>query len=330
MIFVGYDGYSKNFRLWDPERRKIETSCNVIFNEKDEIKKSENLVKIPIVFSNYNQDDEEEQPEREGPGVTPVNEERQLRDRSVLKPPDYYGQGSAYCAIIEPQTYGAAIKSAESKNWQAAMEDEMTALKSNNTWCLVPLPVNAKTLDNKWVYRIKSGIDGKIIRFKARLVARGFTQEKDIDYTETFAPVVRYDSIRLLLAIAAENNFHIAQFDVKTAFLYGELKLGFKDEKFPDRVCKLNKSLYGLKQSPRCWNKRFVDCLNHFKFKQLISDACVFVGKFKNNVIYLALCVDDGLIISSSQEANDDLIMNLKNNFKIVIGDATQFVLLIV
>lgn len=256
--------------------------------------------------------------------MQPENE-RQLRNRSTLRAPDYYGPAVAYCSVIEPQTYEVAVKSAESKNWQSAMKEEMIALANNNTWCLVPLPENTKTLDNKWVYRVKTDADGNVIRFKARLVARGFNQEKDIDFTETFAPVVRYDSIRLLLALAAEHSLEIAQFDVQTAFLYGDLTediymkqpSGFEDRDFPDYVCKLNKSLYGLKQSPRCWNTKFVNFLNQFKFKQLKSDPCVFLGMFENYEVYLALYVDDGLVLSESNSAINKLMFHLEENFKV-------------
>lgn len=181
-------------------------------------------------------------------------------------------------------------------------------------------------IKNKWVYRIKTNSNSEITRYKARLVAKGYTQQKGIDYDEMFVPVVRYDSVRVLLAIAVESDMNIRQFDVQTAFLYGNLDKtiymeqpsGYEDVRKPNFVCQLKKSIYGLKQASRCWNTRFVNFLKTYKFKQLKTDWCVFVGKVNDTKVYMAHYVDDGLILSNSNEAID--------SFEIVIGDAKQYV----
>lgn len=145
---------------------------------------------------------------------------------------------------------------------------------------------------------------------------------------------MRYNSIRVLLALAAERNFEIKHFDVQIAFLYGDLEEtiymkqppGFEDGHNPDYVCLLKKSLYDLKQATQYWNHKFVKFLNKYDFKQLKGDQCVFVGKFNHETVYLTLYVDDGLVMSSSIDAIDDLIENLVRGFNITVGDAKQFV----
>lgn len=137
------------------------------------------------------------------------------------------------------------------------MSEELKSLMKNKTWELVNLPPNRHAIKNKWVYRIKTNSDGSISRYKARLVVKGYLQKADIDYGETFSPIARFESIRTLMSIACANNYKIYQFDIKTAFLYGDLKEimymeqpeGYSDGS--NKVCKLLKSLYGLKQAPR-------------------------------------------------------------------------------
>lgn len=358
LLLVGYDGHSSNYRLWDPEKRRIEISCNVSFNENDIFSpKKETFTLYFDLSENYEPQNEtpevpenidEDNPSEENTEIEESFNEylsdedyqceenfelknenrRELRDRSKLSKPNFYNAYANYCSLSEPTTYEEAISCEDSDKWRLAMQEEINALKCNNTWDLVTLPKNAKIVDNKWVFRIKTSSDGKPLRYKARLVARGFTQEKGVDYQETFAPVVRYDSIRILLALATEHDMHISNFDVQTAFLYGDLSecvymkqpTGFENQKKTGLVCKLNRSLYGLKQSARCWNRKFVSFLNKYDFKQLKTDPCVFLGHFADNEIYLAIYVDDGLLMSNSKTAISELINILKQMFKIVVN----------
>lgn len=196
-----------------------------------------------------------------------------------------------------------------------------------------------KTIDSKWIFRVKTDAERRSHRFKARLCARGFLQREGIDYTETFAPVVRYDSLRVFLAIVATKNLELMQFDVQTAFLYGKLDetifmglpegLDVENEargNVNDVVCKLERSLYGLKQAPRYWNKRFTRFLNEFKFKECEADRCVFVGQFESEVVYLALFVDDGLVAANTKETLDFIVNKLSDTFRITVGDLDVFV----
>lgn len=158
------------------------------------------------------------------------------------------------CAFLavsgEPQSYSEAMNSNDSEKWQTAMREEYESLIKNNTWKLVDKPKSENVIDNKWVYKIKHNSDGTIDRHKARLVARGFTQCYGINFKETFSPVVRFQSIRAIFAVAAIRKMKLVQFDIKTAFLYGELAetiymkqpLGYDDGS--GKVCKLIKSLY--------------------------------------------------------------------------------------
>ena len=158
----------------------------------------------------------------------------------------------------DPSTVEEALGSGNSEVWKRAMIEEFNSLQENNTWKLTELPPNRKPIQCKWVFKTKRDADGRIVRYKARLVAKGFTQKQGIDYGETFSPVVRYTSIRMLLAISAKYNLDIEQMDVVTAFLHGKIDEDIYMIQPPefaqdDKVCKLNKALYGLKQSSRQW-----------------------------------------------------------------------------
>nr|GEZ15397.1 putative retrotransposon Ty1-copia subclass protein [Tanacetum cinerariifolium] len=141
---------------------------------------------------------------------------------------------------------------------------------------LVELPPNARTVGSKWLFKKKTDMNGAIYIFKARLVAKGFTQTYGVDYEETFSPVADIRAIRILIAIAAYYDYEIWQMDVKTAFLNGHLSEevymeqpeGFVNPKYPNHVCKLKGSIYGLKQASKQWNKRFDDEIKKFGFTQ--------------------------------------------------------------
>ncbi|PNX72348.1 pentatricopeptide repeat-containing protein mitochondrial-like, partial [Trifolium pratense] len=166
--------------------------------------------------------------------------------------------------------------------WKKAMNEEMEALQKNETWELVPLPEGNKTVGCRWVFTVKLKADGSIDRYKARLVAKGYTQKYGVDYQETFAPVAKINTIRILISIAANRDWPLQQFDVKNVFLNGDLE----EEVYMDlppgvkrgnsckkEVCKLKKSLYGLKQSPRAWFGRFSSAMKVFGYKQR-DDPC--------------------------------------------------------
>ncbi|KAJ4712638.1 Retrovirus-related Pol polyprotein from transposon TNT 1-94 [Melia azedarach] len=211
----------------------------------------------------------------------------------------------------EPSTYKEAVTCTESTQWLAAMGDEMESLHKNQTWELTKRPRDRKIVTCKWVYKKKEGetsVEG--IKYKARVVARGFTQREGVDYNEIFSPVVRHTSIRVLLAIVAHQDLELEQLDVKTAFLHGELEEeiymtqpdGFQVPGKEDYVCKLKKSLYGLKQSPRQWYKRFDSYMIEIGYTRSPYDCCVYYSKATNgSLIYLVLYVDDMLIAAENK-----------------------------
>ena len=171
-----------------------------------------------------------------------------------------------YYDSIEPTSYTEASKQ---DVWRQAMTDEFSALQRQGTWSLVPLSPSQHVIGCRWVYQIKYHPDGSIARHKARLVAKGFHQEYGVDFTETFSPVVKHTTIRIVLTLAVHYQWTLHQLDVTNAFLHGLLDeeiymsqpQGFIDSVFPSHVCKLHKSLYGLKQAPRAWYDRFSNYL---------------------------------------------------------------------
>ncbi|WVZ83665.1 hypothetical protein U9M48_030791 [Paspalum notatum var. saurae] len=190
------------------------------------------------------------------------------------------------------------------------MQEEFNALMKNNTWCLVPKPAGANIISGKWIYRHKLNPDGSLARYKARWVVHGFNQEHGIDYDETFSPVIKPATIRVVLSIASSKEWPIHQLDVKNAFLHGNLSetvycvqpSGFVDPSKPSHVCKLNKSLYGLKQAPRTWFLRFTSYIQVLGFQASKADTSLFILHSNNHIAYLLLYVDDIILTANTPQ----------------------------
>lgn len=233
--------------------------------------------------------------------------------------------------VGEPNNYKQAMTDENSDKWMMAMREEYNSLIKNGTWKLVERPKDVKVVDNKWVYKIKKNQDGTATRYKARLVARGFTQQYGVNYHETFSPVVRFTSIRIILSIAAQRRMMLKQFDVKTAFLNGDLKecvymeqpMGFSNGS--NQVCKLMKSLYGLKQASRAFNEKFTYFIRLFGFITSKVDPCVFISKCNGKLTIMAIHVDDGLIVSDDGDYIDLIINHLNKNFEVTSMDIGTF-----
>ncbi|KAK1608614.1 hypothetical protein QYE76_032287 [Lolium multiflorum] len=210
----------------------------------------------------------------------------------------------------DPATYEEAMMSPDSNKWQEAMKSEMGSMYDNKVWTLVDLPDSRKAVENKWIFKRKTDADGNVTVYKARLVAKGFRQIQGVDYDETFSPVAKLKSVRILLAIAAFFDYEIWQMDVKTAFLNGDIEeelymvqpKGFVDPKNADMVCKLQRSIYGLKQASRSWNRRFDKVIKDFGFIQCHGEACIYKKVSGSSVAFLILYVDDILLIGNDIE----------------------------
>lgn len=221
----------------------------------------------------------------------------------------------------EPNSFSEAAKH---KVWRDAMFQELKALQENKTWSLVPLPPNKRPIGCKWVYKIKLNPDGTVERYKARLVAKGYSQVEGIDYRETFAPVAKLTTIRVLLGLAALRGWHLHQLDVNNAFLHGDLTedvymqlppgFGRKGENV---ICKLHKSLYGLKQASRQWFIKLSLALKSAGFHQSWSDYSLFVRNQDGKFTVLLVYVDDVILAGNSLEDITSTKKFLSSKFKL-------------
>jgi hypothetical protein len=172
---------------------------------------------------------------------------------------------TVYLIDDSPKTITEAFSSPDADDWKEAVRSEMESILSNGTWELVKRPYGCKPMGCKWVFKKKLKPDGTIDKYKARLVAKGYAQKKSEDFFDTYSPVAKLTTIHILLSLAASHSLLIHQMDVKTAFLNGELEEeiymtqpdGFVVEGHEDKVCKLCKSLYSLKQAPKQWHEKF-------------------------------------------------------------------------
>ncbi|KAK4260610.1 hypothetical protein QN277_003703 [Acacia crassicarpa] len=219
-----------------------------------------------------------------------------------------------------PNTFQQAMAD---PNWKQAAEEELRALKENRTWEITPLPKGKKPVGCRWIFTPKFNPDGSINKYKARLVAKGYTQTYGIDYQETFAPVVKFNTIQVLLSIAANLDWSLHQLDVKNAFLNGDLEEEVYME-IPDgvlapnnSVCKLNKSLYGLKQSPRAWFSRFTKAVKELGYTQGQADDTLFIKRVNDRVTILVVYVDDIIITGNDEESITLLKQDLSAEFQV-------------
>lgn len=283
----------------------------------------DNLKEKEISKKEENEQSENNLPGREG-----------LRDRSMIKRPNRFSDFISHMFVAqetEPNSFYEAINGPNASEWRNAMESEINSLKQNKVWELVDAPKNQTIVDSRWVFKVKTDANDNIQRYKARLVAKGFTQKEGIDYKETFSPVVRFESLRAVLAIAANEKLLLKQFDVKTAFLNGILEetvymrqpQGFSDG--TQKVCKLLGSLYGLKQSSRCWNQRFTTFLKKHNLEPTKADPCIFVSKNPNERLILGIYVDDGIVAAKTDELINNLLEDLQREFEITHDDGGMF-----
>ncbi|KAJ9556664.1 hypothetical protein OSB04_011278 [Centaurea solstitialis] len=231
----------------------------------------------------------------------------------------------------EPKNFKQAM---QDPKWIEAMKKEIQALELNDTWTLESLPEGKRAIDSKWVYKIKYKPNGDTERYKARLVARGFTQIEGEDFHDTFAPVAKLVTVRTLLAVATKNNWLIHQLDVNNAFLHGDLHeevymkipQGFSKED-ETRVCRLRKSLYGLKQASRNWYQKFTTALLGLGFYLSKSDHSLFIYQKDDTFIASLIYVDDVIIVGNNSEKIQEVKKSLHDKFSIKdLGELKYFI----
>ncbi|KAG7528001.1 Reverse transcriptase RNA-dependent DNA polymerase [Arabidopsis thaliana x Arabidopsis arenosa] len=230
-----------------------------------------------------------------------------------------------------PTTYEEAI---QHKVWRDAIEAERQAMINNHTWDEEDLPRGRKAVTSKWVFTIKYKSDGEIERYKARLVARGFTQKYGEDYLDTFAPVAKLHTVRVVLSLATNLEWDLWQMDVKNAFLQGELEEevymrpppGLEDKEAPGKVLKLNKAIYGLKQSPRAWYHKLSTTLLGRGFKRSEADHTLFTLPSQEGIVVILVYVDDIIISGNDKVGIQDTKDFLKSVFDIKdLGELKYF-----
>ncbi|XP_073022626.1 uncharacterized protein [Primulina eburnea] len=237
-------------------------------------------------------------------------------------------------SIIEPQSFSQAVVKPE---WCQAMATELEALERNGTWSVVSLPLGKTAVGCRWVYKAKFRADGSLERYKARLVAKGYTQQEGIDYLETFSPVAKLVTVRVLLALASICGWSLTQLDVNNAFLHGDLSeevymslppgYQHKGAVFPhNAVCKLHKSIYGLKQASRQWFAKFSSTLIRIGFVQSHADSSLFVQTRGRTFLALLVYVDDIVLATNDKKEANDLKIFLDSCFKLKdLGDLKYF-----
>lgn len=274
-------------------------------------------------------------PNQETANNQPQNQHRmQTRLKNhITKPNKRYALTAAKPNFIdiEPRTHHQALKE---KHWRDSMSKEYDSQIALRTWDLVPPSPSQNVIDTKWIYRIKLLADGTLDKYKSRFVARGFKQQQGIDFQETFSPVIKSTTTRIILKVAVSNDWCLRQLDINNAFLQGTLNEevyvkqppGFVDPDRPDYVCKLRKALYGLKQAPRAWYMELKGYLVSLGFKNSLADTSLFILQHDKLLVYVLVYVDDIIITGNNTKAVEEVIRNLATRFSVKdMGNLSYF-----
>ncbi|GJR66331.1 retrovirus-related pol polyprotein from transposon TNT 1-94 [Tanacetum coccineum] len=346
-VFLGYSQNSKAYIILNKHTRKIEESLNVTFDETPPPSKTSPLVDDDLdeeeairEIEKKNLENDVEDETLEIDEIVNIKESRNhplenvignLNQRTLRS--QAQNQSNFYCFIstIEPKNVNEALGD---ESWIVAMQEELNQFIANDVWELVPQPKNMTIIGTKWVFRNKLDENGVVSRNKARLVAQGYNQQEGIDYDETYAPVARLESIRILLAYACALDFKLFQMDVKSAFLNGFINEevyvaqppGFIDFEKPDHVYKLKKALYGLKQAPKAWYDRLKAFLIKHEYKIRMVDNTLFTKKKSSNLIIVQIYVDDIIFGSTCQDMCDEFAKIMHDEFEMsMMGELNFF-----
>ncbi|KAJ9543719.1 LOW QUALITY PROTEIN: hypothetical protein OSB04_023426 [Centaurea solstitialis] len=253
------------------------------------------------------------------------------RKQSKAITPPQSGMISVFLSQTEPKK---ALDAMKDPNWIEAMQEELLQFVLQHVWDLVDLPRGHRVIGTKWIFRNKTDERGIVIKNKARLVAQGYTQEEGIDYDDVFAPVTRIEAIRLFLAFASYKGFKVYQMDVKSAFLYGTIDVevyvsqppGFEDPKYPDKVYKLRKALYGLHQAPRAWYDTLSSYLLENKFERGVIDKTLLIKRTNTDMLLVQIYVDDIIFGSIRDDMCKEFEELMHKKFKMSsMGELTFF-----
>lgn len=353
-ILVGYPENVKGYRVYNPITRNITTSRDVIVRECEKntevnvpVEEPKSSVEnIPDSVKQCNQDEMMEEDEDdtlttkesldetyspsenefEDSEDTPAPISRPVRER---KKPERYGFMNM-CVNKETLddanglTLEEALKGPEREQWLKAVSEELQCFEDNSAWELADAPDNGTIVKCKWVLKKKYDTENNV-RYRARLVAKGFMQKEGVDYVETFSPVVRHTTLRLLFALAVQLNLDITHLDVTTAFLNGDLEetiymqkpASFPNSKNDGKVLRLKKAIYGLKQSSRAWYRKVDDCLISMGYKRSKIESCLYTKNSNKSKTIVTLYVDDFFIFSDDVSETDNLKSVLASHFKL-------------
>ena len=347
-VFVGYDKSSPAYLVFFPDSNVVKRVRCVKFTDEfdDVVEMSDPMSDAKPQVPDTVVENEHENERNDNEGV-----DRRYPKRIHVRPkylddyetePDVDLANSTqcnidYCYRVEnvPRSFSEANSSFEAGKWHNAMNDEITALRDNETYEITPLPEGKTVVGGRWVYAVKLGPNGEE-KYKARFVAKGYSQIPDIDYHETFSPTARLTSVRMLMQLAVQGDLVVHQMDVKTAYLnapidceiYVEQPEGFEQEGENDEklVCKLHKSLYGLKQSGRNWNNMLHEYLSNEQFEQSQVDACVYTKNTNESKVAIIVWVDDIIIAASNAQLLNDVKSSLSREFKMKdLGELSWF-----
>ncbi|GKC56976.1 retrovirus-related pol polyprotein from transposon TNT 1-94 [Tanacetum coccineum] len=322
---------------------RVEESLNVKFDESPP-PKSPPLVDDDIlendIIENQDKDLEIKENEPLNKEITNIKNSKDhpietiigsLNERTIRS--QVQNQSNFFCFVssVEPKNVKEVV---QDESWTMAMQEELNQFKTNDVWSLIPPPKNQTIIGTKWVFKNKLDENGVVSRNKARLVAQGYNQQEGIDFDETYAPVARLESIRILLAYACAHDFKLYQMDVKSAFLNGFINEevyvaqppGFVDFKKPNHVFKLKKALYGLKQAPKAWYDRLKAFLIDHQYTMGLVDNTLFTKKRNSHIIIVQIYVDDIIFGSTYQELCDDFSKIMHDEFEMsMMGELNFF-----
>lgn len=334
LVFVGYELGSKGYRLLDVKTHKIKINRDV-----KQFPANNDGHTIVTQFDSPSQPVEEDELE----GIQPEGEQQAIRSEGedavqlpqTLRRSSRSNKGIPPVRFIDemnarnveetnkdPVSYEEAINGPDSTQWKRAMDEEMESLRIMGTWEMAKLPPESNVIGSKWVFKTKTDQDGNIIKYKARLVAQGFSQKYGRDYDEVFAPVANPTTLKILLAVAARRNMDVRHFDIQTAYLNGDLShdvymrqpkgyfTGNKDE-----VCKLVKNLYGLKQGAKEWNRKFDEVMKRNGYSQSDNDACLYTKIDNGDIVYISNHVDDIVAAATTVALLEKFEKEMNNEF---------------